>query len=86
MATGNSTRLRFGYACGSLVTGTFTTLPGLLLLPYLTDTLGVSAALGRRGHPDPKAWAVLLARSRAAPATARTADGAADGPTSWAAA
>ena len=29
-------RLRIGYATGSLVTGTFGTVPGLLLLPYLT--------------------------------------------------
>lgn len=69
MATGNSTRLRFGYACGSLVTGTFTTLPGLLLLPYLTDTLGVSAALAGAVILIPKAWAVLLA-----PFAGRTSD------------
>ncbi|WP_262376235.1 MFS transporter, partial [Streptomyces sp. sk2.1] len=69
MATGNSTRLRFGYACGSLVTGTFTTLPGLLLLPYLTDTLGVGAALAGVVILVPKAWAVLLA-----PFAGRTGD------------
>jgi len=34
--TPSSVRLRIGYACGALVTGAFTTLPGLLLLPYLT--------------------------------------------------
>src|SRR3954451_16070123 len=35
-------RTRVGYALGSLVTGAFGTVPGLLLLPYLTDTLGVA--------------------------------------------
>ncbi|WP_404954855.1 MFS transporter [Streptomyces sp. 147326] len=53
-------RLRFGYASGSLVTGTFTTLPGLLLLPYLTDTLGVGAALAGAIVFVPKAWDALL--------------------------
>ncbi|WP_329377714.1 MFS transporter [Streptomyces sp. NBC_01351] len=53
-------RLRFGYASGSLVTGTFTTLPGLLLLPYLTDTLGVGAALAGVIVFVPKAWDAVL--------------------------
>ncbi|WP_328928386.1 MFS transporter [Streptomyces sp. NBC_00190] len=53
-------RLRFGYASGSLVTGTFTTLPGLLLLPYLTDTLGVGAALAGAIVFVPKAWDAFL--------------------------
>ncbi|MFJ3725219.1 MFS transporter [Streptomyces sp. NPDC090045] len=53
-------RLRYGYASGSLVTGTFTTLPGLLLLPYLTDTLGVGAALAGAIVFVPKAWDALL--------------------------
>jgi len=34
-----------GYASGSLATGSFGTVPGLLLLYFLTDTLGVPAAL-----------------------------------------
>ncbi|MFI8342879.1 MFS transporter [Streptomyces sp. NPDC085639] len=55
-----SARLRFGYASGSLVTGTFTTLPGLLLLPYLTDTLGVGAALAGAIVFVPKAWDAVL--------------------------
>jgi len=58
--TPSSVRLRFGYASGALVTGAFTTLPGLLLLPYLTDTLGVGAALAGLVVLVPKAWAVLL--------------------------
>ncbi|MFD8143225.1 MFS transporter [Streptomyces sp. NPDC059708] len=53
-------RVRFGYASGSLVTGTFTTLPGLLLLPYLTDTLGVGAALAGAVVFIPKAWDAFL--------------------------
>ncbi|MEU2246110.1 MFS transporter [Streptomyces sp. NPDC019224] len=57
---GPTRRVRFGYASGSLVTGTFTTLPGLLLLPYLTDTLGVGAALAGAVVFLPKAWDVVL--------------------------
>ncbi|MFJ9762988.1 MFS transporter [Streptomyces erythrochromogenes] len=57
---GPTARLRFGYASGSLVTATFTTLPGLLLLPYLTDTLGVGAALAGAVVFLPKAWDALL--------------------------
>ncbi|MFE6972417.1 MFS transporter [Streptomyces sp. NPDC057682] len=53
-------RTRFGYASGSLVSGTFTTLPGLLLLPYLTDTLGVGAALAGTVAFLPKAWDAVL--------------------------
>src|SRR3954470_5680014 len=58
-------RILAGYSLGSLVTGAFGTVPGLLLLPYLTDTLGVAAgvagvlgllpqALGRLGNPFPR--------------------------------
>ncbi|MEV6110309.1 MFS transporter [Streptomyces sp. NPDC051940] len=53
-------RLVAGYAAGSLVTGTFTTLPGLLLLPYLTDILGVGAALAGAVVFAPKAWDAVL--------------------------
>ncbi|MBW5486969.1 MFS transporter, partial [Streptomyces bambusae] len=53
-------RTRLGYASGSLVTGAFNTLPGLLLLPYLTDTLGVGAAAAGAAVLLPKAWDVLL--------------------------
>jgi len=49
-----------GYASGSLVTGAFSTVPGLLLLPYLTDTLGVAAGVAGVLAFVPKAWAVLL--------------------------
>ncbi|THA71761.1 MFS transporter [Streptomyces sp. A0958] len=57
---GPARRVRFGYASGSLVSGTFTTLPGLLLLPYLTDTLGVGAALAGAVVFLPKAWDAVL--------------------------
>jgi Na+/melibiose symporter-like transporter len=49
-----------GYALGSLVTGAFGTVPGLLLLPYLTDTLGVAAGLAGLLVLLPKAWDVLV--------------------------
>src|SRR5262244_1211818 len=53
-------RVRFGYATGSLVTGSFGTVPGLLLLPYLTDTLGVAAGLAGLLVLLPKAWDVVV--------------------------
>ena len=53
-------RTSAGYASGSVVTGSFTTVPGLLVLPYLTDTLGVAAGLAGVLAFLPKAWAVLL--------------------------
>ncbi|GAA2363525.1 MFS transporter [Dactylosporangium salmoneum] len=53
-------RVRIGYALGSLVTGAFGTVPGLLLLPYLTDTLGVAAGLAGVLVLAPKAWDVLI--------------------------
>ncbi|GAA2573893.1 MFS transporter [Winogradskya consettensis] len=49
-----------GYALGSLVTGSFGTVPGLLLLPYLTDTLGVAAGAAGLFVLLPKAWDVLV--------------------------
>ncbi|WP_166384944.1 MFS transporter [Catellatospora methionotrophica] len=54
------TRVRVGYSLGSLVTGAFGTVPGLLLLPYLTDTLGVAAGLAGLLVLLPKAWDVML--------------------------
>src|SRR5512139_2789543 len=53
-------RVRAGYALGSLVTGAFGTVPGLLLLPYLTDSLGVAAGVGGLLVLLPKAWDVLV--------------------------
>ena len=53
-------KVRLGYATGSLVTGAFGTVPGLLLLPYLTDTLGVAAGLAGLLVLLPKAWDVVV--------------------------
>lgn len=49
-----------GYSVGSLVTGAFGTVPGLLLLPYLTDTLAVPAVAAGLLVLLPKAWDVLF--------------------------
>jgi GPH family glycoside/pentoside/hexuronide:cation symporter len=51
---------RRGYGLGSVATGSFGTVPGLLLLPYLTDRLGVSAGLAGLIVFLPKAWDVVL--------------------------
>ena len=53
-------RVRVGYGLGSVATGTFGTVPGLMLLPYLTDTLGVAAAIAGLIVLLPKAWDVVL--------------------------
>jgi Na+/melibiose symporter-like transporter len=52
--------VRIGYGLGSFATGTFGTVPGLLLLYYLTDVLGVGAGLAGLLVFLPKAWDVLL--------------------------
>lgn len=51
---------RFGYGSGSVATGAFGTVPGLMLLPYLTDTLGIAALAAGFIVFAPKAWDVLL--------------------------
>ncbi|MEV0604493.1 MFS transporter [Streptomyces sp. NPDC050315] len=48
------------YAVGALATGTFGTVPGLLLLYYLTDTLDVPAAVASIVIVLPKAWDLVL--------------------------
>lgn len=53
-------RVRRGYALGSVATGTFGTVPGLLLLPFLTDTIGIAAAIAGLIVFAPKAWDVVL--------------------------
>ncbi|GAB3662093.1 MFS transporter [Nocardioides korecus] len=53
-------RTRVGYGLGSVATGTFGTVPGLMLLPYLTDTLGVAAGVAGLVVFAPKAWDVVL--------------------------
>jgi GPH family glycoside/pentoside/hexuronide:cation symporter len=52
--------VRRGYGLGSVATGSFGTVPGLLLLPYLTDRLGVAAGLAGLVVFLPKAWDVVL--------------------------
>jgi len=58
------TRLRrgevVGYAMGSVGTGAFSTVPGLLLAYYLTDSLGVAAGLAALVVAVPKLWDVLV--------------------------
>lgn len=62
MLTGSNLprRVHVGYALGSLATGAFGTVPGLLLLPYLTDTLGIAAGVAGLLVLVPKAWDVLV--------------------------
>ena len=52
--------VRIGYGAGSVATGAFGTVPGLMLLPYLTDTLAVPALAAGAIVFLPKAWDVLL--------------------------
>ena len=49
-----------GYAIGSLGTGGFATLPGLVLVYYLTDTLGVAALLAGLLVTIAKVWDVII--------------------------
>jgi glycoside/pentoside/hexuronide:cation symporter, GPH family len=58
--TGLTPAARRGYGLGSVATGSFGTVPGLLLLPYLTDRLGVTAAVAGLVVFLPKAWDVIL--------------------------
>ena len=52
--------VRIGYGSGSVATGAFGTIPGLMLLPYLTDELGVAALWAGLIVFLPKAWDVVL--------------------------
>ncbi|MEU6708843.1 MFS transporter [Streptomyces wuyuanensis] len=52
--------VRIGYGLGSLGTGTFGTVPGLILLYYLTNVLAVPAAWAGVAVFLPKAWDVLI--------------------------
>ena len=71
-----ATRVRIGYGSGSVATGAFGTVPGLMLLPYLTDSLGIAALAAGLIVLLPKAWDVVLnpiaAASATAPRTPRT--------------
>jgi Na+/melibiose symporter-like transporter len=53
-------RVRIGYGSGSVATGAFGTVPGLMLLPYLTDSLGIAAIAAGFIVFAPKAWDVVL--------------------------
>jgi glycoside/pentoside/hexuronide:cation symporter, GPH family len=63
-AVASATRLgrgtHLGYALGSIGTAAFGTVPGLLLLYYLTDVLGVAAGIAGLVVFAPKAWDVVL--------------------------
>lgn len=52
--------VRIGYGSGSVATGAFGTVPGLMLLPYLTDELGIAAVWAGLIVFLPKAWDVVL--------------------------
>jgi Na+/melibiose symporter-like transporter len=52
--------VRLGYGSGSVATGAFGTVPGLMLLPYLTDSLGIAALAAGLIVLLPKAWDVVL--------------------------
>ncbi|QYJ04016.1 MFS transporter [Nocardioides panacisoli] len=52
--------VRIGYGAGSVATGAFGTVPGLMLLPFLTDSLAVPALLAGAIVFLPKAWDVVL--------------------------
>ncbi|MTG89473.1 MFS transporter [Cellulosimicrobium sp. BIT-GX5] len=64
MTTTTTTRLSratiAGYAAGSVGTGGFGTLPGLVLLVYLTDALAVPAAVAGLIVTGAKVWDVLI--------------------------
>ncbi|SEE06737.1 MFS transporter [Ruania alba] len=52
--------VRTSYAIGSVGTGGFGTLPGLVLSYYLTDTLGIGAGIASLMVTVPKVWDVLV--------------------------
>jgi len=58
--TGVARRVRVGYGLGSFCTGTFATVPGLLLLYYLTNVLGVRAVIAGPAVFVPKAWDLII--------------------------
>lgn len=49
-------RIRVGFGAGSLATGAFSTVPGLLLLFYMTEVLAIPAALAGTIVFVPKLW------------------------------
>ena len=53
-------RTYLGYALGSVGTAGFATVPGLLLAYYLTNSLGVAAAVAAVVVLIPKLWDVVF--------------------------
>lgn len=53
-------RVRIGYGSGSVATGAFGTVPGLMLLPFLTDSLGIASLAAGLIVFLPKFWDVIL--------------------------
>ena len=53
-------RMALSYGVGSIGTGVYSTVPGLLLLFYLTDVLGVAAGIASLVLFVPKAWDAVL--------------------------
>ncbi|MCW2613584.1 MAG: major facilitator transporter [Frankiales bacterium] len=53
-------RIALSYSVGAVGTGVFSTVPGLLLLYYLTDVVGVGAGLAAVVLFLPKLWDALL--------------------------
>ncbi len=58
--TGLPRRTRAGYALGGVASGTYGTVPGLILMPFLTDLLGVEAVIAGLIVFAPKAWDFFL--------------------------
>ncbi len=62
--------VRIGYGSGSVATGAFGTVPGLMLLPFLTDSLGIAALwAGLHRVPAEGLGRACSTRSRAASPT-----------------
>ena len=55
-ATPLTRRALLGYGIGSLGTGIYSSTPGVLLLFFMTDTLGIPATLAALGVSLPKFW------------------------------
>ena len=64
--------VRWGYGSGSVATGAFGTVPGLMLLPYLTDSLGIAALWAGSSSSRPRRGTWCSTRSRGGSATARS--------------
>jgi GPH family glycoside/pentoside/hexuronide:cation symporter len=61
MVSASLTRsVRVGYGLGSFCTGTFSTVPGLLLLYYLTNVMAVPAGLAGLAVFLPKLWDMVI--------------------------